>query len=220
MVLKAAIQLPGVPNTGIGNLAIGDVHGIQLVAFGSGKCVMILNRENMDIIHVTENFSGMVGAVSWSGNVRSMDRSSNVVRRPASCEHERFLIREGTLAAAIDASVLVLVPQHEGVVFNQATPLSWSWIPTHCLDCSFVTHLAWCPVSNILVTSSSTTISGWGIEMPISSKFGGNDHSGGDTSLINLLSAPLWHTIRAESLQGNIDAELSSKLSFTSDGVS
>ena len=219
------------PNRGFGgNLSLSaDFHGSKLVAFGSGKRVVILTRESMTVVDVTEEMLGIVHAVSFSGNARNDEllyqMSRATVPEQAVCQSGHSI--QGTLAVAMIEAVIILVPQRMPRDHN-FNHFSWKWKSALRLDSIGVVHLVWCPVSNFLVTGSASEVSGWNVTLKkfyISESI--KDTSGTELETFKVVAAPIWSLNRLDSVDSvdcestHVDCENTlSRFSFSIDGVS
>ncbi len=225
MTLEAGmISVPGAPNWEDGVVSIEDFHGIQLLAFGTGRQLVILRKDSMAAVFVSHELSGHIRAVCWGGKDVTIDETVAVDRNSSAnvkqLHDEPDSVRTGTIAVSMDFNVMVLVALHEPYNRDNPALIPWSWTPVYNLQCCAVTQLAWCPLSNILITCSQSSVCGWKISIPQDQnckRSSGKENSRHITNLSN----PVWETERLPSFS-NFETESTpvSKLSFTCDGVS
>ncbi len=197
------------PNLGFdGNLSMHTFRGLHLVAFGSGKRVVILLRDSMSVVDVTEELEGIVHAVCW-GSFRKIDpRFSKGPQKRNTGPYEASGCMQGVLAVAMNEAVVVLTPHRLLRDYNNVNQFDWKWKRSLRLECCCVLQLIWCPVSNFLVTSSISVVAGW------------NVIERAETEGSNVISEPDWQTDRfpsfdeADSQRVNV-----SRMSFSCDGV-
>jgi hypothetical protein len=229
MILEAGmIAVPSAPNWEEGIVSIENFHGIQLVAFGSGRQVVILRKDTMAAVHVSHELASHVRAVCWGGTDGITDETGSANRDSSAgakqVNEERDSLRMGTLAVSMEHNVLVLIALYNPSYCGNPALIPWSWIPAYSLESCSVVKLAWCPLSNFLVTCSHSSLCGWKIPLPRdceNSKRGKTGKDQENSRPLTIISKPVWEIARLPSLS-KIEFESTpvSNLSFTCDGVS
>ena len=191
------LTVPSSPNVGDGNLSEENFHGFSLVAFGTNHCVVISRKDTMAVVQV-EEVPGYVHAVRWGGiggaHRSASQRTTNESNEALESSRENWLHgeegapRKGCLVVAADDSVVILLPSRDKRSQTKSS-LPFSWRVYYSLGACRVTQLVWSPVSDILITCSTTGICGWSIALPQQRSW---SLSNGAPVPVQLISHPVW----------------------------